>query len=66
MEISLHVSVPCISESFPFKKFKTKNRKKLREILYSCSGDCEDYHLLGCDTVQSSRNAAMFPRNLLP
>jgi hypothetical protein len=65
MEISLHFSVPYISRSFPVKKLKIKNRKNF-EILHSCSGDCEDFHLLGCDTVQSSRNAAMFQGNLLP
>jgi len=34
MEISLHFSVSCISKSFPFKKFKIKNRKNF-EIFYT-------------------------------
>jgi len=64
-EISLHFSVSCISKSFPVKKLKIKNRKNF-ERFYTLVVVTEDYHLLGCDTVQSSRNAAMFQGNLLP
>ena len=33
--------------------------------LSSCSCDCEDYHLPGCETVHIGRHVIMFQKSLL-
>jgi len=50
---------------FHSKSSKLRTEKNF-ERFYTLVVVTEDYHLLGCDTMQSNGNAAMFPRNLLP